>query len=372
LVNLKEIHRVAVPDSALAPRRRAFTLIELLVVIAIIAVLIALLLPAVQAAREAARRAQCANNLKQIGLATLNFESTYSKLPDGYGPVSLLPNGAGRSGSTRLNPMGQILPFLEQSNLYNAFNLQVDPNGCCNPNASDNLTARNQQVAAYLCPSDPSTQRLNGTIGNTNYFASVGNTASQRYGSNPGEETNTSRLGVFNVQVDLGPKAPDPNWQRLSSTVRMADITDGTSNTGMFAEIKRTLIPFPIPSGTPANDPSSVYYIASASFDLSTPVLPDCNKPSFSRITYRGMEYYRQIPMTSTYSHTVPPNYKGYDCGADNFFAAHIAARSYHPGGVNTLSCDGSIHFVKDAINLATWRAVGSRGGGEVVSADQL
>src|SRR3981081_2309381 len=104
-------------------RRRGFTLIELVVVIAIIAVLIALLLPAVQAAREAARRSQCTNNLKQIGLATLKLESTYGKFPDGYGPVSTAPNGPGASGSTRLNPQGQILPYLEQSNLYNAFNL---------------------------------------------------------------------------------------------------------------------------------------------------------------------------------------------------------------------------------------------------------
>src|SRR5438309_8888733 len=105
----------------MSERRRGFTLIELLVVIAIIAVLIALLLPAVQAAREAARRAQCTNNLKQMALAALNFESTYSQLPPGYGPNP--PGGGGR-----INPKVLILPYLENGNTYNAFNLQADIN----------------------------------------------------------------------------------------------------------------------------------------------------------------------------------------------------------------------------------------------------
>jgi len=354
-----------------ARRRPGFTLIELLVVIAIIAVLIALLLPAVQAAREAARRAHCTNNLKQIGLGVLNFESTYGKFPDGFGPVPTVPNGPGASGSTRLNPQGQILPYLEASNLYNAFNLQFDPNGCCNPGANTNATARNQQVATYLCPSDPSTERLYGTVGNSNYFASIGNTASQRTGSAAGEEPNSERLGIFNVQLDSVAPAHDPNWQRISSAVRMASITDGTSNTAMFAEIKRSTIPFPAPVSTPLDHRSSIYYLTSG-FDNFAPVLPACNAPSASRITYQGMQYYRQLPMTATYSHTVPPNYKGYDCGSSNFFAAHIAARSYHSGGANALNADGSVHFIKDSINPATWRAVGSRAGGEIISADQL
>jgi prepilin-type N-terminal cleavage/methylation domain-containing protein/prepilin-type processing-associated H-X9-DG protein len=351
-------------------RRGGFTLIELLVVIAIIAVLIALLLPAVQAAREAARRAQCTNNLKQIGLAAHNFVSTYDKFPDGYGPVPTLPNGAGASGSSRANPQAQLLPFLEQAALYNAFNLQVDVNGCCAPNNLDNTTGRNQQVAAFLCPSDPSNERMYGTYGDTNYFASVGNTASQRTGSAAGEETMRERLGIFNVQVDTTSPAKSPNWQRLLSTVRMADILDGTANTAMFSEIKRTDMPYPLASGTQLNNPRNVYLVST--FDNFAPVLPACNTPSGSRITYLGMQYYRNIPMTSTYSHTVPPNYRGYDCGSTNIFAAHIAARSYHPGGVNVVFCDGSVHFVKDSTNLNTWRAIGSRAGGEVIGGDQF
>src|SRR4051794_38733137 len=143
-------------------KRRAFTLIELLVVIAIIAVLIALLLPAVQAAREAARRAQCVNNLKQMGLAALNFESTYGQLPPGYGPtpiyaVPLYP---------RPTPQVQILPYLENASLYSAFNFQENLNAIFNLGAADiNYTAGQQTVAAFVCPSDPSNAKLGGFIG---------------------------------------------------------------------------------------------------------------------------------------------------------------------------------------------------------------
>jgi prepilin-type N-terminal cleavage/methylation domain-containing protein/prepilin-type processing-associated H-X9-DG protein len=347
--------------------RRGFTLIELLVVIAIIAVLIALLLPAVQSAREAARRAHCTNNLKQIGLATMIFESTNSQLPPGWGPVPDLPGGPGKSGNSRGSAIIQIMPFLEQASLYNTFNFQLDVNA-----ATQNGTARTQMVSGFLCPSDPADTRLSNA-GVTNYFASLGNTASQRFG-NPAatEEADTTRLGVFNVMVNSTAPRGDVNWQKVLNTVRMADLTDGSTNTAMFAEVKRSTLPYPV-SGH-FYDSDNTYILSGTLFSNARPVLPDCNNWDsdnvIARITYRGMQYHRNLPMTSTYTHTVPPNYRGYDCGSSNFFASHTASRSYHPGGVNAVFCDGSVRFFKDTISPTTWAALGTRGGGEVLSAD--
>jgi prepilin-type N-terminal cleavage/methylation domain-containing protein/prepilin-type processing-associated H-X9-DG protein len=353
--------------------RRGFTLIELLVVIAIIAVLIALLLPAVQSAREAARRAQCMNNLKQLGLAIHNFENRFGQLPDGWGPVPTAPNGPGNSGNSRPNWTALVLPELEQASLYNAFNLQFDVNG----NAA-NDTSRRQQVATYLCPSDGASARLafsagGPTMGRLNYFASIGGTASQRAGSGNGEEANSSRLGLFNVTINSTAPRGDANWQVISSSLKLAGITDGTSNTAAFSETRRSQIDYPYTSGFMVYSTSNTYIMSSSGFDNFVPS-PRCNNWDNSevttRIAYRGLQYYRNLPQTSTYAHTNTPNTRNYDCGADNFFASHTAARSYHPGGVNVCFADGSVRFIKDSINPTTWLALGTRAGGEVVSAD--
>src|SRR5262249_38708010 len=141
----RRVHRVE-------GRPAGFTLIELLVVIAIIAVLIALLLPAVQGAREAARRAQCTNNLKQMALAALNFESSDGQLPPGWGPVPIYGGTAGRA-----NPKVLILPYLENANTYNSFNLTWNLNNY--GSSGPNFTAQDQAVSAYICPSDGNTVR---------------------------------------------------------------------------------------------------------------------------------------------------------------------------------------------------------------------
>ncbi|APW64086.1 DUF1559 domain-containing protein [Paludisphaera borealis] len=355
-------------------RGRGFTLIELLVVIAIIAVLIALLLPAVQSAREAARRAQCTNNLKQMALAALTFESTYSELPPGCAPNP--PGGGGRA-----NVQALILPFIEGGNTYNAFNFSVSMNtyGA----SSLNNTAQTQIVSVYNCPSDGASARFvaaPGTeLGYSNYMASLGGTASQYFGGTYGyEETNSAYLGAFNVQLNETAKVNTPDYQKVTSRTQMSVFTDGTSNTGMFAETTKShYIGASSSASTSGRTPYSidmVYYETSGPTWSNQVIDPQCsnwdNSQVYWLIQYRGGQYYRWLPMTTNYTHTITPNYKANDCGNDTFYASHQAARSYHPGGANTAFCDGSVHFIKDSINPRTWFALGTRAGGEVVSSD--
>jgi prepilin-type N-terminal cleavage/methylation domain-containing protein/prepilin-type processing-associated H-X9-DG protein len=363
--------------------RRGFTLIELLVVIAIIAVLIALLLPAVQAAREAARRAQCTNNLKQMALATLNFESTYGTLPPGWGPM---PQDG---GTGRASVQAQILPYLENSNAYSAFNFYFTMNNAAAPPAggSSNYTAQTQIVNTFTCPSDPAATKFSGYLGYSNYFASLGGSASALYGGpTNGEETNTNTLGVFNCSLNetASPKLADgtfnPEFHKVTSKVTIASITDGTSNTAMYSETRRSNL-----SASNKTDPNSVNVVNQGTgFNNNNymATLPGCGTASYTSFYYRGLQYYRNFGVTSLYTHTITPNYKGFDCGnyasaaavngiAWNFIQTHVAARSYHPGGVNASFCDGSVKFIKDTVNPSTWFALGTKAGGEVISADQ-
>jgi prepilin-type N-terminal cleavage/methylation domain-containing protein/prepilin-type processing-associated H-X9-DG protein len=359
-------------------RRRGFTLIELLVVIAIIAVLIALLLPAVQAAREAARRAQCVNNLKQMALAAMNFESANTTLPPGVGPYPYVTTGAGRA-----TVAAQILPYLEQAAMYSAFNLQVDLN-LYGPGTM-NDTAQTQIVSSFVCPSDPTSARL--TVGATqlgyiNYFSSIGNTACVFVGTTAQSwETNTARLGVYNANQNMSlpqyldpptNKQPNPDYRKVIA-VRLADITDGTSNTAMFAETTRGRAVANTAAEIPIPDLINVYTI-DGDFLGNDVLVPPAGCTTFAnqiRLRYRGQQYYRSLPSVGYYSHTVPPNYQLWDCSNNaNFNQGHTAARSYHPGGVNVAFADGSVRFIKNSVNMNTWRALGTRAGGEVISSD--
>ncbi len=359
------------------PRRRGFTLIELLVVIAIIAVLIALLLPAVQAAREAARRSQCTNNIKQMGLAAANFESTNGTFPPSYGQYPQYDS----TGDGRANVLANMLPFLEQGAGYSSFNFQYDITGTpsSSPAIYVNSTSQFQLINAFVCPSDPSSTRFNN-LGYANYVACLGATAALEAGSTyTNMEPNSQFLGIYIAAVDYGqPKtlasgAFNTNYQKVPG-VSISAITDGTSNTAAFSETTRANNNGSSPR-PPVTDTTRVNF-QSAAF-TSNQIPPNPCATAFP-ITYRGQEYYRNFTMTGYYNHTLTPNSPLLDCGTygdsaamNNFSRMHIAARSKHSGGVNVGFADGSVRFIKNTVNLMTYFALGTRSGGEVISADQ-
>jgi prepilin-type N-terminal cleavage/methylation domain-containing protein/prepilin-type processing-associated H-X9-DG protein len=360
--------------------RRGFTLIELLVVIAIIAILIGLLLPAVQKVREAASRMKCSNNLKQIGLAMHNYESANQVFCPGVGPVPFLTgtlatpvvSGEGRAGSSRATPHVLLLPYVEQANKLNQFNLDYDVNG-----SAVNTAGRSNDVPFFLCPSDPSSMYTFTNAGRLNYFGNNGITADQN-------DSDASRAGIFNLRLDMTtPLAAtgvrNPNYRKQLSTVRIADVTDGTSNTLAFAEVMRSR-DTNSSSGTGIRDNMTII-IDSANGGWNNTdgtTIPTCQAgaPWSSSIKYVGQQYYRNLPSNYMYTHTLPINWnqrvpsgtQRYSCGDTSFARMHIAASSYHTGGANGCMADGSVKFFRDSTAFSVWRAYGTRAGGEVIS----
>jgi prepilin-type N-terminal cleavage/methylation domain-containing protein/prepilin-type processing-associated H-X9-DG protein len=356
--------------------RLGFTLIELLVVIAIIAVLIGLLLPAVQAAREAARRTQCVNNLKQIGIAVHNYATAFQVLPFGkglcYGSAAGCTNSyPGAAAYARWSVHSQLLLYIEQGNLYNTINFNIPPETpgmagdvpfmpAYQNNNRENSTSCLSQVATFLCPSDGASSLLSQWPGGNNYLGNLQSWAcdlSENYPSTvvPGEQPQ----GIFYYQ----------------SAVKLATVTDGLSNTAFFSEKIR---------GNDQNDPDA----RSDSLIMSGTITPtptgidatyqacQAMSPTTSpRLTRRqGMSWVMGEMCCTAYNHVAPPN--GKTCAGTGFpgtmanMPMQVPPSSRHPGGVNTLMGDGSVKFIKQTVSLPTWRAVGTRAGGEVVSAD--
>ncbi|AGA24651.1 DUF1559 domain-containing protein [Singulisphaera acidiphila] len=312
------------------PHSIGFTLIELLVVIAIIAVLIGLLLPAVQSAREAARRIQCTNNLKQVGLALHNYVGTHELLPPGRGATPLV-----------WSSLASLLPFLEGSTVYNTLNFSITPLDVSNSTGVATI------ISTFLCPSDTKQDRIAATYGPNNYLANVG-TGLQNGGSFRPQDGTEEIDGLF--------------FDR--SSIRFAAITDGLSNTAAFSEtIKGDGIGS---SGLKARDPIRQYALGSG-----LPVTDSFCAGLTMWLGTRAQEWGRGSFTYTTFNHFLTPNSASSDC-ISGATGGRMAARSFHSGGVNVLIADGHIRFVKNSISLATWRAIATRSGGEVISADQL
>ncbi|MBX6315696.1 MAG: DUF1559 domain-containing protein [Isosphaeraceae bacterium] len=359
-------------EGRLGRRRPGFTLIELLVVIAIIGVLIALLLPAVQAAREAARRAQCVNNLKQIGIALHNYHDQNGTFPMGAG-----------SGMWQLNIYqakqcwsihGAILPQLGEMPIYNAINFSwgIADNTTYGAYLA-NHTAYSAQIKYFLCPSDPNASvELNSTYktANNNYFGSIGTTTDILKGNS----TNAPSLA----------SVPTTGLFAFQQSKAISAVTDGTSNTIAFSEstvgsasaVPRQRLVGLKNVGLPA---AALQFNAFNNLVGIRSGIAACsaawNSGSASSIDKQRGDSWAHGAMAMTLFNTVAtPNAESDQwayCSATSGALANFSnADSYHPGGVNVLMADGSVKFLKNSINQTTWWALGTIAGGEVVSAD--
>jgi len=358
--------------------RRGFTLIELLVVIAIIAVLIALLLPAVQAAREAARRSQCINNLKQIGLAMHNYHQSIGTFPlaQGAGVTNLTTTG----GWAQWSAQAMMLPYMEQTPVYNSINFNFlssyDMAGAIN------YTASTTTITSFLCPSDG-----NAGVGGRPAFTTGGDYST-------GGARQNSYHGSMGTTTD--PYATSTGVFTYYRSFSIATVTDGTSNTIAYSEArvgdnsKRSLAFRNEVTGATAGA-GAVFQDASGApgTTVNTAVINGANACQTAYVTavtaggnthnnIRGSRWGWGATTMTLFNTVLPPNSKQWQfgacrtscagCGSDD--STFSIANSNHSGGVNVCMADGSVKFIKDSISMQTWMALGTRNGGEVVSAD--
>jgi prepilin-type N-terminal cleavage/methylation domain-containing protein/prepilin-type processing-associated H-X9-DG protein len=346
--------------------RPGFTLIELLVVIAIIAVLIALLLPAVQAAREAARRAQCVNNLKQIGLGLHNYESGNTSFPPGGESTNFTvapPATQFIDGS--YSPFARILSYLEGGAQFNALNFVV----AYNEATGLNFTGASAVINVYLCPSAPRANQRDGADPNDVISTARGTGYGYTdYGATV--YTDIDPLGTVITPASATPYRNKPtrvNGLLHAGMTRISEITDGTSNTIAIAEDAGRNETFlsPYTEWTAANGgdlrgagPAGGTGVARRYWRWAE---PDSSYGVSGRPNNKWRPMQEQVPYGPTPGAL---NTQGNNAGAnDEMF-------SYHSGGVNVLMGDGSVRFLKDTINIVTLRGLVTISGSEVLSAD--
>ncbi len=358
-------------------KRRGFTLIELLVVIAIIAILIALLLPAVQQAREAARRTQCRNNMKQIGLALHNYHDIHLSFP----PGRMSPGKDGGNGECWygwISPLKHILPMIDQGNIYNQLDHHETRVRNGSPLCQKNAFVANLALPAYMCPSDPGHQ---SGVNTNSYRANFGVTVGG--GRNFGDQDQVDPVFTPRIagEMDgaLGGMFTD------SAGVPIRRVTDGTSNTVIYAE---RLVGRPdtssiyignymyrnqgtniITTSSPANTTALVLSECAAAFAAGP--LPSDFRGDFGYTSGDDPAWYYSSYQHGAYNHILTPNSAQYDCGSGSIpdsphEVAIMSARSTHTGGVQCALADGSVRFVSDSIDLGVWQAAGTRAGGEV------